>query len=397
VDSTAEDADLARLAESIGDVKVLGLGEPAHGAREPLEFRNRLFRYLVTRRGFTAVAVESGLHESRLINDFVLGAPGDPREVAASGLTWGFGKFAENIALIEWIRQHNATVGDEKKVRFYGIDLSGGEGGKFTQARTAVDVAIDFLSKAATQEASEMRTRIATYLERFTTDEYATLSSDEQKIFRDELKQLAVLLKRERTKLITATSTETYEWVLQSAVIAQRVENFIRLVPSGSEVTPEQYEAWTIRDTAMASNVRWLLEREGGEGRVLLFAHDAHVMNSELRGGIWSIFTQAPQTLGQHLRHILKTQVFLIGVSSAENSKGIAGQYAPLGTIDSALEQVGLPRFFLNLRGLEPTSPAIPWLSQEQSLRVVYTTQILLQPATAFDGFLFIDQISASE
>src|SRR5262245_899870 len=39
-------ADLRRLKPIIGSARVVALGEPAHGAHEPLAFRNRLFRYL---------------------------------------------------------------------------------------------------------------------------------------------------------------------------------------------------------------------------------------------------------------------------------------------------------------------------------------------------------------
>ena len=36
---------------------VVAFGEPTHGAHEPLEARNRLFRFLVERMGFTAIAL----------------------------------------------------------------------------------------------------------------------------------------------------------------------------------------------------------------------------------------------------------------------------------------------------------------------------------------------------
>src|SRR6186713_2519891 len=72
VDST-DDGDLAGVADSIANARIVALGEPAHGAHEPLGFRNRLFRYLVTHHGFTAIALETGCTEARRIDDFVLG------------------------------------------------------------------------------------------------------------------------------------------------------------------------------------------------------------------------------------------------------------------------------------------------------------------------------------
>src|SRR5688500_3991761 len=43
--------DLRRVGAIIGSARIVALGEPTHGAHEPLAFRNRLFRYLVEELG----------------------------------------------------------------------------------------------------------------------------------------------------------------------------------------------------------------------------------------------------------------------------------------------------------------------------------------------------------
>ena len=107
--------DLRRLQPIIGNARIVALGEPTHGAHEPLAFRNRLFQYLVEELGFTAIAIESGLAESRRIFDFVAGGPGADgpdaaRKVVRENLTWGFGSFEENEELVRWIRAYNADT-----------------------------------------------------------------------------------------------------------------------------------------------------------------------------------------------------------------------------------------------------------------------------------------------
>lgn len=81
--------DYSLIAKSVGRARVVALGEPVHGAQEPLAFRNCLFRYLVLEQGFTAIALETGLNESQLLQDFVAGGPGDAKAVARAGFTWG--------------------------------------------------------------------------------------------------------------------------------------------------------------------------------------------------------------------------------------------------------------------------------------------------------------------
>src|SRR5690606_29966942 len=88
--SIEKGADYRVIAASLGTARVLALGEPVHGAHEPLALRSCLFRYLVEEQGFTAIALEAGLHESRRLHDYVAGGAGDVHEVARSGFTWGF-------------------------------------------------------------------------------------------------------------------------------------------------------------------------------------------------------------------------------------------------------------------------------------------------------------------
>jgi erythromycin esterase len=70
-DLDASTKELAPLDQMIGDAKIVGLSEGIHAGAEPLIFRNRVFKHLVERLGFNAIALESGIVESRLLNDYV--------------------------------------------------------------------------------------------------------------------------------------------------------------------------------------------------------------------------------------------------------------------------------------------------------------------------------------
>lgn len=116
-----------KMRAIIGAADLVALGEPAHGAQEPLALRNCLFRYLVEHDGFTAIALETGVSESRALNAYVAGGGGDVRALARENFSWGFGRFAENVALLEWMRGYNADPAHRRKLSLYGIDLSGGD------------------------------------------------------------------------------------------------------------------------------------------------------------------------------------------------------------------------------------------------------------------------------
>jgi len=132
-------SDLRSLDAVIASARVVAFGEAAHGAHETLTFRNRLFEYLVNELGFTAIALESGLPESRRIDDFVTGGAGDAAQVVAANMTWGFGTFPENVELVSWMRAYNSDPRHTRKIHFYGMDLSLGGPQGSTPTPAAID------------------------------------------------------------------------------------------------------------------------------------------------------------------------------------------------------------------------------------------------------------------
>ena len=65
--------DLEPLRAIVGSARIVGVGESAHGVAEFLGLRQRIAEYLVERMGFTAIAIESGLPESRMVADYFRG------------------------------------------------------------------------------------------------------------------------------------------------------------------------------------------------------------------------------------------------------------------------------------------------------------------------------------
>jgi erythromycin esterase len=189
-------SDLAPLHALIGSARVVAIGEPTHGAHEPLALRNRLVQYLIEHEGFTAVGIESGFSESRAVARYVGGGPGDAASITRNGLTWGFGNFAENVALIEWLHTWNADPKHTRKVHFYGIDLSGSANGAFPNGRRGIDSALAYLERSDSAAARAAHASLDPYLERFSTYTYAQLSTDDRTRLSAGLTQLAADLRK---------------------------------------------------------------------------------------------------------------------------------------------------------------------------------------------------------
>jgi prolyl oligopeptidase len=397
-DFTASETGMQAVRDLVGSARVVALGEPAHGAHEPLAFRNRLFAHLVEEFGFTAIALESGLSESRRVNDFVLGGRGDPRAIARDNLTWGFGGYAENVELLRWIRQYNAAA-PARKVRFYGIDVSGASDGNFTTARIALDDALRYLETFAANVPRRVRAELAPFLQRFTRQDYLNLSPVEKRQLRNAVASLGAILQQHQSQLLAASSPDEFAWAQRSAAVAGQVEELFRLWPAdmpADGISAGFQQAAAARDAAMADNVRWALRLEGAAGRMLVYAHNAHVMNAKLRGGIWSVYRQPPQAMGQHLRAALRRDLVIVGTASATNGPGLPQESANGNSLEDALSPVGAAPFLLDLRSAADAAQLAPWLREMQSMRANFTTRMLVTPQEAFDALVFLEPLTAA-
>jgi erythromycin esterase len=144
----------------------------------------------------------------------------------------------------------------------------------------------------------------------------------------------------------------------------------------------------------MAENVRWALEREGPDGRVLVYAHDAHVMNSTLTGGPWSVFREPPAMMGKSLRSALGDDLVIIGSAIGATSGGLPLVYQDSTSVDVALARARSGSYAIDLRGARDAPDAWRWLSQPHPLRANIATFAIVAPATAFDAMVFIDTLT---
>ena len=402
VEPGGEDADLSPVCGMIGRVPVVALGEAGHGAHEPLALRNRLFFHLVEHCGFTAIALETSFTESRAIYDFVAGGPGDAADIARRGLTWGFGKYDENTQLLQWMRDYNRRAetqqrpGARRPIHFYGMDLSGADhDGGFSGAQVAVDSAVHYARTAAPEDSQKLLSELAPLLERMSTAGFAKLAESHDSSLDSALDALEMFLRTHAAVLQRATTKSEYDWAVHNVIVARQLRDLLSLgidSRASSTILPDDYRMDEVRDAAMASNALWVRREEGKEGRILVFAHNGHVMNAPTRGGVWSVYSKPPRTMGQNLRAALGDSLLIVGTVAAHSGGGLpVGD--PLGnSVDEALSRVGLPLFALDLRGAKGHSGAIEWLDERRPLRANFDSELDINLREAFDVLVYLDR-----
>jgi erythromycin esterase len=402
VEIDASDSDLQPVCDIARRAPVVALGEPGHGAHQPLALRNRLFVYLVEHCGFTAIALETSFTESRAVHDYVAGGSGDAGDITRRSLSWGFGAYAENAQLVKWMHDYNRHARGSRRIQFYGIDLSGADNDStFTHPEIALRAVVEYVRSAAPESSHQLTADISPALDRISAVGYAALARRHDPILDATLQSLQRFLSENSRALRRASGGSAYDWAVQGLIVASRLNDMLSfdVEPErpGAPMPPDDYKLVNVRDAAMAENVLWVRRQEGNQGRILVFAHNAHVMNAASRGGIWSVFSEAPRMMGQHVRSALGNSLVIIGTCAAESGDGLPVG-APLeNSVEASLSKLGLPLFVLDLRRAAHDPGALAWLDERRPLRANFTTQLDVDLREAFDALIFMDRLTPAQ
>jgi erythromycin esterase len=355
---------LGRLA---GTARVVALGESAHGIEATLAARNEIFRHLVRDHGFTGIALETGYAESLRLAAFIDGGAGDAREVARTSFTSGFGNFTGNVALIEWMREHNATAPAGRRLRLIGIDLS--LGGPLASWATAapVECALDAVAPRQPPEAAGLRRQFAAGIAA-SLDRQTPLTPAEQERYAAFARDVAVAATASRSAV-----------AMRCAAVAEQAGEVSRVTPppSAGGIPANAWRSLEARDLAMADNALWALEQLGPGGRLLVFAHNAHVVNEPQRGEHLRGLAQPPRSMGQRLRETLGADLVIV----AEAAPGGGAQ-----DFGDLLRTAASGGRLIDLRSAP--AAARGWLLHPQRLRANVDGSALVTPATAFDAVM---------
>lgn len=310
------DDGIDRMLATMPDVELLGFGEALHGGEEILQLRNRVFRQLVEKHGFTAIAIESSFPQSRFVNDYVCGRGGQPS--FADWISNGMGLLEANRELIEWMRRHNAATGSE--IRFYGFDMPLGTMA-FASPRLMLERLYDLVP--------DRRDRLESLIGADADWENPAVIGDPSKgvggtpranDLRIEVEEIVAELRRREPELDGARCAAA----LHDARVARQL-----LAAHAAMARKAGYaEVLGIRDTIMADNIEFILEQERGRGRVLAFAHNGHLKRGRMHWRMGDA-THEWWPAGAHVSRSLGPRYAVIGTGvGTSEQNGIAAPEA---------------------------------------------------------------------
>ena len=377
--------DLAPLRNFVGDARVVALGEATHGTREFFQLKHRLLEFLVSEMGFTAFGIEATLPESFDVDSFVTSGDGDGARALAGLYFWTWNT-EEVMDLLEWMRAWNADPKHVRKVRFYGFDMQ--------FSTRAARIALEALEAVDSKSAARLRGPLAPVLSAFTSQNLRTLAKPDREALDRAAGELASTLSARDTALAKLRGREDTARALRCArVLVQNLE------------MEGEVDSFVVRDRAMAENALWALAQEGTGGRIVLWAHNGHVLTT--RGAMGGALEEA---LGAELRVI----GFAFGEGAFQSMAwpppltGLTTHVVrplPEGTLDSALTRSGHDVAFFNLRSLPREGPVADWFARphpSRSIGAIYSPELEAQfmetrlTRDLFDGLLFVRMTSAA-
>ena len=431
-------SDLEPLGEMIGNARIVSLTEPTHGIAEPLKFRNRMIEYLIDRKGFTTVAIESGMTEGQVVHDYVRGGLGDIDEVVAEGISWTFDQLPANKALVKYLRSLNE--GRQHKVNFYGFDVSGSPSNARAKRppSIALEAALNFLDDTAPKQAEKFRARIGTLIDyiRFdrvftvrskddpTVHDYTELGLDERLRLSVAVEDIIDYLEWREIQLIASSSERAYQWAYRNALSARQVDSFLRKAAfvtkthgntfeqAASLLKPSYKLSQASRDRAQADNIEWILNQEGADAKLIVYAHRNHLMTtgSKERAQFFNDsdkYKDAEARAGWYLKRQYGRDLITVWTSTnsstftCPDAKKILKTHAGSGSFDALLADIPGKNYVLDFR--RAPIEVQHWLKQDHLLNVkggstIFRDGIKIKPQQAFDLMVFMrDTTSAAK
>lgn len=381
--------DLAPLNLIVGDARVLAFGEGTHNASELWDLRNRIFAHAVEQLGFTAIAAETSVSEGWLTDDYVNGKSSSVAAATHGVFSWTAASFQENRDLVEWMRAYNAKPTTSRKIHFYGLEMSGS-----TQpdGRRLVQPALDYLRSIDAKRAKAIEARFSPLLPIFNITKGPTAETAKQEQLVIAVQDLVSLFERYQVLWTGKSSRDAYQRAYRHAIAARQLVAHFRMKGQG-------------RDIAAAANLRWVLEQEGPQGKVFVFAHNSHVAK-------WRMLPADDEQLHSTMAEFIHPQLGndLVVIASLYHRGetrdwlgmfGFDNQQRPVPpskpeSLNAVMSRVGKPSFLLDLRKLPSTGAVRDWFEQPRPVRNINVREEYnqIKPAAAFDALLYIDQIS---
>lgn len=405
----ANAADIDAIVERIGDARIVCIGEASHGTHDFYATRAAITRRLIETRGFRAVTIEGDWPDARRIDRFVRGIRDDRDADAALS---GFRRFPQWMwrntvvrAFVTWLHDHNLARSPAERCGMYGLDLY--------SLHASIDAVLRYLERVDPPAARRARERYSCF-EMVGGDDpqaygYVASRGVIETCEDDVIRQLVELrhCADEYTARDGWRADEEFFSAEQNARLVANAERYYRAMFRG------RVSSWNLRDTHMVETLDAVvdrLERDGGDARVCVWAHNSHLGDARAtamgRGGEINV--------GQLVREHYGKESCLVGFSTYSGTVTAAHDWDEpadrrivrpglAGSVEQLMHRTHIPAFLLDLRQPALRAALSDW-RLERAIGVIYRPETERMShyfdtnlPNQFDLFIHFDETKALE
>ncbi|WP_280313515.1 erythromycin esterase family protein [Nocardia abscessus] len=337
-DPDAPGAELDTLIARLGAAGVVGLGESTRFSRQTFGVRERIFRGLVERHGFRALAIQDSARSGERWDRFVTTGESDPETVLAGA--WRPWRTEESVATLRWIRGYNLAH-PEDPVRIFGVEPPHAEPSDY-------DAVLDYVRRAAPDRFAAIEAHLAPIRTAHQVDEHVQRHQGIHpgRPFAEHAEDALTLLAQLPDTKERATAFTHARLILDFHRHSVAGQGFAR---------DERPSAETV--------LRW---RRSTGAKIVYWDGLAHTTNLPIVYG-----TAEFRGAGSHLRTGLGDGYLSVGIGFHHGDLGMAVAPGPQpDLVDAALGEVDLPAYYVDLRAEAP-EPVRDWLDGPAELRTI--------------------------
>lgn len=364
-------SDLKPLAQAIGKARVVQLGEATHGDGATFLAKARLIRFLHDEMGFDVIAWEAGIADVPWLDDAL--RAGRPSPEAARRALYNAWQNQEVMATLDFVR---ASQGTDRPMTIVGFDCR----------VSRPDVRAELYPKRIFDFFDRLDPALISKKERedFTAMSVGLVPADYYskpgvRPYNRELpKRLVETIDKRRDDLLVRYPPREIDYIRQTLVSFLAMD---RALGPGDKPMEGEYT----RDTAMAENLLWWLNGPLKDRKMIVWAHNYHVMNDS--------FVPVPQEarkstrgpMGRFLKDALGPDLYTIGFTA------YSGAARDLDTGGEAPVKPG--ELETELHALKK-----PWLFLATPAKIVSASFYFNEPgdpldwSRIYDGVFFLDQ-----
>lgn len=402
-------ADYDRLLESIGESRIVLLGEASHGTHEFYHTRAQITQRLIEEKDFQAVVVEADWPDAYRVNRWVRGRSQDEDGVEALG---DFQRFpiwmwrnAPVLDFVGWLRESNDGRPEDQRTGFYGMDLY--------SLHASIDAVLNYLGQADPEAARRARERYSCF-ENFGDDPQAYgyltarggIDNCESEAVAQlvEMRRLAGELAQRDGKL----AEDEMFFAEQNARLALNAERYYRSMYRG------RASSWNLRDRHMSETIEALdrhIALRGGRSKLVVWAHNSHLGDARAT----EMSRRGELNVGQLARERYGRDAYLVGftthegtVTAADDWDGPARHKRVRPALPDSYEQFlhtfELDNFYLIVRDARSVAEALAEPRLERAIGVIYRPETERQShyfeaslSRQFDAVIHFDHTRAVE